>query len=75
MSLCLIAVHTPCAHIAAPTLFEIENISPMIGILSNNVAVKPKTIIRHELYTCKTIIVLTPVIPLSLFYKNIDLIS
>ena len=47
----------------------------MIGILSNNVAVKPKTVNTIQLHLCKTISLLTPVIPFPFFYKDLDLIS
>jgi hypothetical protein len=35
--------NSPCAHIAAPTLFEMVNAKPMMGRDSRRAAVKPKT--------------------------------
>lgn len=34
--------YLPCAHIAAPTRFEIVNAKPTMGILSRRAAAKPK---------------------------------
>ena len=39
--------NVPCAHMAAPILFETVNASPMSGMPSSNAAAKPNTGDEH----------------------------